>query len=154
MDYYIQHLQHLHWTAWSALGLSLAWGLILLGMRLWDAWKGHSPGTLYDKQFRRPRQEKATSKTTKVLISDAAAEAEPVTGRLLECSVSTVSLGVADSVDAGTILSFRPIDLPAAFGWASVEVKEASKANGHWKLGCRFIRTPPWVTRFLGQPVA
>src|SRR5262249_41733854 len=89
------------------------------------------------------------AKNDKILISDAEATSPPVTGRVLECSVAAISLRVANSLKRGTILSWRPIDAPATFGWASVEVKKASRDGQYWKVDCRFIRTPPWVTRFL-----
>jgi hypothetical protein len=152
---YIDRLQQLHWTVWGALGFSLGLGILLICMRLWDTLKGNRQGTLYQATFQQRLKEKETaSKSCKVYISDAEAASEPVTGLVAHCSVSNISLRVADAVDEGTILTFRPIDLTVAQGWASVEVKKADRDGRYWKLGCRFIRTPPWVTRFLGQPTA
>lgn len=154
MDH-IEQIQHLHWTVWGALGFSIGLGLLLLGMRILDSFKGQRSGTLYDIAFKQRIKETAqASKSRNVLVSDANAAAVPVSGRVVECSVAGISLRVPESVDAGTILSFRPVDVPAAFGWASVEVKEANQDGPQWKLGCRFIRTPPWVTRFLADPAA
>ena len=152
MDY-VNRLQALHWSIWAAVGFVIGLVCLLAGMRVWNAWRHHRARQNVITSYRKHARESAegAKKKEKVLISDAEATSTPVTGRVLECSVSAISLRVADSVKRGTILSWRPIDAPATFGWASIEVKEASRDGNYWKLACRFIRTPPWVTRFFGS---
>jgi hypothetical protein len=152
---HFQQLHNLHWTVWASLGFAIGLGALLLAMRLWDAWKGNLPGTMYDIAFQQRVKEQAkSSKRREVYISDADAAGAIATGQVLECCIASISLSVAESFKAGTILSLRPIDLPAAFGWASVEVKEAREDGRQWKLVCRFVRTPPWVTRFCEESAA
>jgi hypothetical protein len=148
---YLNRVQALHWSIWAAVGFTVGLGCLLAGMRLWNAWACSRVRQNVITSYWKHALESAegAKKKEKVLISDAEATSTPVTGRVLECSVSAISLRVADSVKKGTILSWRPINAPATFGWASVEVKEASPDGNCWNLACRFIRTPPWVTRFF-----
>jgi hypothetical protein len=143
-------LQSVHWSIWAASGFAFGLVCLLGGTHLWQAWRRYRARQRARTAYREHARESAEeTRNDKVLISDAEATSTPVTGRVLECSVSTISLQVADSVNRGTRLSWRPLDAPATFGWATVEVKQASRDGVYWKLACRFIRTPPWVTRFL-----
>jgi hypothetical protein len=149
MDF-VHQLRSFHWSVWLAAGFVLGLAGLLAGMRLWTGWMQNRARrrtlAAYGKHAQDSGEE---NKTDRVFISDADAISPPVTGQVLNCSVSKISLRVADSVNKGTILTWRPIGVPAAFGWASVEVKRASRDGQYWKLACRFVRTPPWVTRFL-----
>lgn len=151
MDY-LNRLQSVHWSIPAAVGFAIGLACLFAGTHLWRAWRRYRARQRVVSAYqKRARESTKAARNDKVLISDAEAEATPVTGRVLECSVSTISLRVADSVNRGARLSWRPFDAPATFGWATVEVKQASRDGAYWKLACRFIRTPPWVTRFLAE---
>ena len=84
-----------------------------------------------------------------VHIANADVTSELREGTLANCSVSGLGLRVDREVAAGTILSVRPIDVPGYTLWALVEVKHCQEVENGWTAGCRFIRTPPWVTPLL-----
>jgi hypothetical protein len=154
MDSYVYQLQTLHWTVWLAVGFVVGLAVLLIGMRLWSAWWRYwRRGAALAAYRERAKESAAAGKSDRILISDAESVSPPVSGQVLECSAAKISLRVADSVNRGTILTWRPVGVPAAFGWASVEVKKSSRDGQYWKLACRFIRTPPWVTRFLRQDI-
>jgi hypothetical protein len=151
MDY-LHQLQHLHWALWASIGFMMGLGMLLVAMRLWDSWKGNPTGTTYQAAFQQ-RLKTMSGRLPEVYIATDCTPSKLVTGRVLACSLTGISLASRDCVAGGTILNLRPIDMPAAFGLASVEVKEATQQGHQWTLVCRFIRTPPWVTRFC-EPAA
>jgi len=150
---YLLRLQHFHWAFWAALGFVIGLGVLLITMRLWDSWKGNPSGTAYQTALQRLNKKSMWGRR-KVYISTSDTLGKHSIGRVMECNVNSISLGSGNCIIAGTILNLRPVDLPAAFGWASVEVKEAKQDGTHWKLVCRFIRTPPWVTRYCDDDAA
>jgi hypothetical protein len=142
---YINQLQMLHWSVWVAVGITFA----LAGLLIVTLHRFRQPRIRVSSHLKRAVGSASAEKSTKILISDAECTRAPVSGQVLECSMSEVSLLVANSLNKGTILSWRPADSPATFGWATVEVKGSTMDGRYWKLACRFMRTPPWVTRFL-----
>lgn len=149
MDF-IDRLPLFPWSFWLAMALTVGVTILLVCSRIAEAEErsrpGRTAGLLHGKKARH-----GSATENRILLSDGDATLRPVTGRLLECSLTAVALQAADGLDRGTVLSWRPADAPSNFGWAVVEVKDATQDGRYWKLSCRFIRTPPWVTRYLGM---
>jgi hypothetical protein len=143
---FIDRLHSLPWGVWVALGFTIGSTVLLICSRIAEAEEESRPtaGILHS-----PNARSAPASDPRILISNELATITPVTGRVLECSLATVSLQAADCLERGTMLSWRPADAPAYFGWATVEVKDVTQDGRYWDLTCRFIRTPPWVTRYL-----
>jgi hypothetical protein len=78
-----------------------------------------------------------------VLISDAAAQAAPAPGRVIDRSVGGLCLAVSDPATVGTILSVRPASAPASVPWIQIEVMRQADRTSHWELGCAFVHRPP-----------
>jgi hypothetical protein len=152
--HFIDQLRLLPLSFWIALGITVGLTLLLVLSRIADAEERARSDRTAGMLRRKKRSSAPSGSEPKILISDEGAVNPGVTGRLLDCSVTTVSLRAANSLDRGTIVSWRPADAPANFGWAVVEVKDARQDGRHWKLACRFVRTPPWVTRFLDKTPA
>jgi hypothetical protein len=84
-----------------------------------------------------------------VHISDADLTAEQLPGTIVDCSVSGLGLRTEQAVAVGRIISVRPVNVPNSTVWALAEVKHCTAIAAGWKVGCRFIRTPPWVAPLL-----
>jgi hypothetical protein len=149
----IDRLRPLPWELWIALALTIGLTLFLVLSRVADAEEEGRSRRFAEMQSRR-KSRAASSSGNRILISDAESLTRAVTGELLECSLSSISLRVADAQERGTMLSWRPADAPSNLGWAVVEVKDAKPDGSYCKLSCRFVRTPPWVTRFLASAPA
>jgi hypothetical protein len=84
-----------------------------------------------------------------VWISDARAEARPISGLVSDRSVEGLGLAVNEAFEVGTILSVRPAAAPSTVAWVQVEVMNCRRKDAGWELGCRYVHTPPWNTRML-----
>ena len=88
-------------------------------------------------------------KTIKILVSDANAQAAPIHGWVCDRSMGGLCLAVPRAVEMNMILSVRTADAEASTPWIQVEVKRCSAQEGHWELGCQFVRTPSWNVLLL-----
>ncbi len=149
----VERLSVLPWGFWIALGLTVGTTVLLVCSRIAESEQRYRPRRTLDMLYPKKAPSPASPTSEKrILITDRDATIPAVSGRLLECTITSVSLQVADSLERGTILSWRAKDTPENLGWAVVEVKGSIKDGRYWKIDCRFVRTPPWVTRFL-EPV-
>jgi hypothetical protein len=85
-----------------------------------------------------------------VLLSDAAAEVDPVTGVVLDRSATglALELWVEGDVAPGTIISVRPKRPTADATWTRVIVRRCERKRTTWVLGCEFVR-PPGVNTLM-----
>lgn len=84
-----------------------------------------------------------------ILVSDANARAEPISGWVVDRSMGGLCLCLSESFSPGTLLSVRAANAPSAVPWVQVEVKSCRQSNRDWEVGCKFLRTPPWSTLLL-----
>jgi hypothetical protein len=85
----------------------------------------------------------------KVLVSDEEARARPTEGWVMDRSVGGLCLSVPHEMSNNTILSVRTVSAPTEIPWVRVQVKRCRPLEGHWELGCEFVRTPTWSVLLL-----
>lgn len=83
-------------------------------------------------------------KLVEVFITDAHLREEPISGWVVDRSVSGLGLHLTQPFEVGTILNVRPQQGGSSVPWTQVEVKRCIKEGKFWKVGVRFVRTPPW----------
>jgi PilZ domain len=85
-----------------------------------------------------------------VLISDADHEAPAHQGWVIDRSAGGLALGSLHPAEVGTILSVRPLAAPDHEPWVQVEIRQCAELDhGSWRLGCKFVRTPPYSLMML-----
>lgn len=79
-----------------------------------------------------------------VLLSDADAEIEPISGIVLDRSSTGLALELwsEGEVAPGTVISVRPRRTTANTVWTKVVVKRCEKRRTSWVLGCQYVRAP------------
>jgi hypothetical protein len=107
-----------------------------------DPFRVGSPG---DKRAAARRKGNPVS----ILISDAAAEARPYPGLVVDRSTGGLCVLADKAVEVGTILSVRAANAPSTVPWVQVEVKNSRGTGNQWELGCQFVKTPPWSVLLL-----
>jgi hypothetical protein len=84
-------------------------------------------------------------KTVKVWITDANLTGEPFQGWIRDRSMGGLSITVYRPVEIDTIVSVRSTGADQLTPWIHVHVKRcAVQGDGHWELGCQFVRTPSY----------
>jgi hypothetical protein len=86
---------------------------------------------------------------TRVHISDAEGQAEPVEGWVLDRSLGGMCLAADKEFAEGIILSVRSAEAPETTPWIQLEVKNCRWQENRFELGCQFVRTPPWGVLLL-----
>jgi hypothetical protein len=86
-----------------------------------------------------------------VLISDAAHEAEPIRGWVIDRAPKGFGLEIPEEgeVDPGLVLSVRPTEAPKSVGWIQVVVRSRVKDGPYWRVGVEFVRAPDSSTLLL-----
>jgi hypothetical protein len=157
-------LGHLHWESWTipAAGLACA-ALALMMARMVSGWrKPIPPPVLTPAKERSPQQKRFEApsyrerrvhtrrgdKPTKILISDANAQEEPIPGLVCNRSMGGLRLTVPRALEENSILSVRAADAGDS-PWVQVEVKWCLPRGESWELGCQFVRTPPYSQLLL-----
>jgi hypothetical protein len=64
---------------------------------------------------------------------------------------STTGLGlcVGEPAETGTKLKVRPWDAGDMSPWIDIVVRNCKREGDSWKIGCQFVRTPPWSVLLL-----
>ena len=141
----------MHWfdalgPRWRTIGLVvLACALVLLLERF----RRPRPAPIAAPQFERRKEPRYPVDCLPVHIANADATSDLREGTIANCSMSGLGLRMKEEVAAGAILSVRPIEVPGYTAWALIEVKHCREAENGWTVGCRFVRTPPWVTDLI-----
>jgi hypothetical protein len=150
-----------HWQVWvapvvgvMATGLTLIMGRAVLRRRRLAPPPPKPDQTprdpfLYGSATERRTSLRRRGKQIKVFISDAEAKAEPVEGWVVDRSMSGLCLAVSQAVADESVLSLRTADAPIDTPWVQVQVRRTEQLDGHWELGCQFVRTPTWSVLLL-----
>ena len=77
----------------------------------------------------------------KILAAVARKNYQPLKPKAL---ARQLGLQVPRAFVVGTILSVRPDEAAKGVPWIQIEVKRCTKDDKAWRVGCRFVRTPPW----------
>jgi hypothetical protein len=84
-----------------------------------------------------------------ILLSDADQVEPPVQAWVIDRSAGGLAIGFLHPIDVGTILSVRPLE-GQSVPWVQLEVRQCSELDGgNWRLGCKFVRTPPYSVMML-----
>ena len=84
-----------------------------------------------------------------IYIADEKAEAEPITGWVLDRSTGGLCMSVEVEIEPNTVLSVRTRNAPESIPWWQIEVKSCRKSGKEYELGCMWVRTPPWSVLLL-----
>jgi hypothetical protein len=144
----------LPWGVWAGVTLGLA--MLFIAHQRWQERQERLLAEAEGRPIRPTRRKRSKSdeepaRGEKILLTDDEAANRAVSGRLLSCTLDAAVIQAADELERGTILSWKPFTAPPNYSWAVVEVKGAKKDGRYWQLTCRFVRTPPWVTRYLAK---
>ena len=82
-------------------------------------------------------------------LADAEGQTEIGRGFVVDRSVSGLGLEVDVRLEPGTIVSVRPGRADLRAPWIQVEVASCTAKENYWRVGCKFVRTPPWSTMLL-----
>lgn len=70
-------------------------------------------------------------------------------GWVIDRSTGGLGLYMDEPLEVGTEISICPSDRQHDAPWVRVVVKSHHKEEDHWKVGCQFLRTPPWSVLLL-----
>lgn len=68
---------------------------------------------------------------------------------VVDRSVGGLGLALSKPLAPGTALCVRPLAAADVAGWVEVTVRNCSPQGERWKVGCQFVRTPPWSILLL-----
>jgi hypothetical protein len=73
-------------------------------------------------------------------------------GCVLDRSVGGMRLAVFHELDAGTILSIRPVHAEDMVPWIDLEVRScriSTEMTGQFEVGCQYVKSPPYSIQLL-----
>jgi hypothetical protein len=65
-------------------------------------------------------------------------------GWVVDRSLGGLCLYVLEPLKEGTVINIRPANTASITPWTQVEIRTCTQEEGQWKLGCQFVRTPPY----------
>jgi hypothetical protein len=95
------------------------------------------------------KSDRRSGKHVDVLISDAIHNAESECAWVIDRSMGGLALTVEQPRDVGDILTVRPAEASEHIPWVQVEVRYCERLCTGWRLGCKFIRSPPYSVLML-----
>jgi hypothetical protein len=87
-----------------------------------------------------------------VHVAAEGAKEEPGVASVLDRSVGGIRLATFHEVQAGTVLSIRPINADAMVPWVEVEVRSCTVSKempGQFEVGCQYVKSPPYSIQLL-----
>jgi hypothetical protein len=84
-----------------------------------------------------------------VQVNDADCQGHAIRGYVLDRSTGGLCISLSAEIPAGTVLSVRTTNSPAAIPWVQVEVRNCRSVGKEWELGCKFVSSPPWSVLLL-----
>ena len=70
-------------------------------------------------------------------------------GWVIDRSTGGLGLYCDEPLEVGTEISVRPEEGQHVSPWGQVVVRSHHRIDDHWKLGCQFLRMPPWSVLLL-----
>jgi hypothetical protein len=144
-----------------AIGLLASAAVLLLGWKL-SNWAlapasvdhGQASAPAFDPfTFGSPRDRRAAVRrkgnTVEVLLTAVDDESRSFSGWVLDRSVSGLGLVLSQPVSIGTLLNIRPKDAPAETAWLQIEVRNCTKSDDRWLVGCSFVQIPSFSVLLL-----
>jgi hypothetical protein len=65
-------------------------------------------------------------------------------GWVVDRSTGGLKLCFEGPLAGGTVLNVRLWNAGGVAPWVQVVVRYCYQENDHWKVGCQFVKTPPW----------
>jgi hypothetical protein len=84
-----------------------------------------------------------------VAICDPELKNPPIFGWVTDRSLGGLCLRVGSALEKGLVLAVRPTKAPPITPWTHVEVKTCVRDCDAYKLGCEFVRTPPYAVLLM-----
>lgn len=84
-----------------------------------------------------------------VTLSDPDQQDAPAFGWVTDRSLGGLSLRVGSPMETGIVVAVRPTNAPPITPWTKVEVKTCVRDGDSYKLGCQFVRTPPYAVLLM-----
>jgi hypothetical protein len=84
-----------------------------------------------------------------VAIRDPEMQNPPTFGWVTDRSLGGLCLRVGSEVETGLVVAVRPAKAPPITPWTQVEVKTCVRDGDAFKLGCQFVRTPPYAVLLM-----
>ncbi len=89
-----------------------------------------------------------TGKSVKVAVADVKLE-DISAAWVADRSTGGLGLYMDAALEPGTMLYVRPWDGLESVPWVQVTVRSCQKEDDCWKVGCQFVKTPPWSILLL-----
>ncbi len=84
-----------------------------------------------------------------VHVADADQQRSPWNAWVVDRSRRGVRLAVERPLLVGYVYTVRPIQAPPSTPWTALEVRHCSELDGHWEVGCRFLKPPTVAVMML-----
>jgi hypothetical protein len=90
-----------------------------------------------------------TGSVIEVRIADALGETELGRGVVVDRSTGGLGLEVNVRLERGSVVSIRPSRAEQRSPWIQIEIMSCEGEENSWRVGCKFVRTPPWSVMLL-----
>lgn len=104
----------------------------------------------------RPKNERESSRrqgnTVEVHVASPHDKKNPGIASVLDRSMGGMRLALYHEVEAGTVLSIRPVRAEEMVPWVEVEVRSCKSSNemrGQFEVGCQYVKSPPYSIQLL-----
>lgn len=79
-----------------------------------------------------------------VYLAKGPSGGEPFQGWVVDRSAGGIRLLVDEPLEAGHLLTVRPVKVPASFPWVQLKVKNCYPERKSWCVGCQFVHRLAW----------
>jgi hypothetical protein len=153
-----------HWFLSLGVGLSIAGLVLLVGKILFRRPASVSPPSSLSPHEREPqrldpfvnggRSDKRLGirrqgNPVEVFVTQNPNLEKPIQGLIVNRSQGGVCLWLDKSFEVGTLLHILPCKAPPETPWTPLEIRNCLETQGHFQVGCQFVRTPPWSIMLL-----
>jgi hypothetical protein len=136
----------------SCTGLAFVVGFLLLGKRK-QPLPGPRPTPADPFVNGSPSERRESSRRTGALVDVYLArpesESDPLRALVVDRSLGGLCLKTDKPVEVGALFTVRPCSASNLTPWVDIEVKHCVQEGESWRVGCRFLRTPPWGVLLL-----
>jgi hypothetical protein len=87
-----------------------------------------------------------------VHVAPPEAKESPEVGSVLDRSMGGMRLALFHEVEAGSVISIRPVHADAMIPWVDLEVrscKASQELPGQFEVGCQYVKSPPYSIQLL-----
>jgi hypothetical protein len=99
---------------------------------------------LYGSASERREWSRRKGGRVKVRLAGGGAQEQVCAAWIIDRSTGGLCLRVPARLEAGAVVSVRPVHAPERMSWVRVEVRSCRECPDGWEVGCRFVRRPSW----------